>query len=116
MLKRKFYNTLCSIYKFWTQDIDWSLVQDKSPTALYDNIYCSKWSNDKKYWESQTAIQSNWNWYEINVSSEYSLIEIWDIFTIDSQDYKVTNVPVPHHNFKWVIDNFQIYVNLTTND
>lgn len=109
---RKFYNTPFSLYRLWTWKNRGTITETR--TLVYENKKCSIWSTSKTYNQTSQAIQTNLNSYEINVSSEYSDILIGDIFIINWQWYKVLNI-IPHEKANWIIDNYQIFVNITEN-
>lgn len=109
---RKFSNTICSIYRKWTTTTRWSQVQTTS--IIYDNIKCAIWSKSKNYWPTSQAIQTDTNEYNMNLDSIYPNVLIGDIIVINSKQYKVINDPVPHEKANWQIDNYEIFINLTT--
>lgn len=111
-MKKRYYNTPCSVFTQWVSKVRWTQVPTLTP--LYENIKCAMWSKSKDYEQSQQAIQTDTNELNIVVDSIYSWIAIWDIFVINNKYYKVINDPVPHERSNWVIDNYEIFVNRTT--
>jgi hypothetical protein len=86
----------------------------QTTSIIYDNIKCAIWSKTKNYWQTTQATQTNTNEYNMNLDSIYSNVLIWDIIVINSKQYKVINNPVPHEKANWMIDNYEIFINLTT--
>lgn len=109
---RKYYNTPCSIYRKWTATVRWSQVQTTTPT--YPDIKCSIWSKSKSYNPTTQAVQTDSNWYTVNLEALYNDVLIWDIMLINGNQYKVSNNPVPHEKANGTIDNYEIFVTLTT--
>jgi hypothetical protein len=109
---KKFYNTPCSIYRKGTNVTRWSKVQSLS--SVYEDIKCAIWSKTSSYWQTLQAVQTDNNSYNMNVDSIYSDILIWDIVVINWLNYKVSNNPVPHERANWIIDNYEIFITLTT--
>ena len=109
---KRFYNTICDIYSFWTKKERWTIVEAR--ISKYENAKCSIWSTSKNFWQTNQAVQTNTNNFEINVSSEYNDLKIWDIIVISWMNYKILNI-IPHQRYNWKIDNYQIFCNLTEN-
>lgn len=95
----------CSIYSVENVTNRWSLVQGKT---LIRETMCAFWGTPKQFWETDLAVRTDTNSYEVNTAEE---VNIWNIITIKWQDYKVDWV-IPHENIRWYVDNYQIFVTI----
>lgn len=113
MTYRKFYNHTANIYRLWSTDDRWSMVQAKTP--IYLNIKVSLWRNWSNYRNNNLAVQADMNWYVINLQPQHNGVKVGDIIEIDNTSYKVDNI-IPHHRYNGRIDNYDIIVSITAND
>lgn len=109
---KKYYNTPCSIYTFWTTENRWSKVQSTIP--IYEDIKCAIWGKDKSYWQGFQALQTDLNGYSMVLDSIYPDVSIWDIVIINWISYKVNNHPIPHERSNGIIDNYELFITKTT--
>ncbi len=109
---KKYYNTTFSSYRKWTKMTRWSQKQDTS--IVYDSKKCAIRKSSVKYDQTTQAVQTDINWYTMNVESTYSNILLWDIVLINSEQYKVSNNPIPHEKANGNIDYYEIYITKTT--
>lgn len=104
-----FYDTPATIYRTTQSQVRWSLVENK--TLLY-KTKVSFWKSKERYGNTNLAVQTDLNWYEINLLPTNPIIQ-GDIVVIRDETYKVDNV-IEHNNIRWKLDNIQAYISKTT--
>lgn len=109
-----FYDTPCNIYTKWTEVVRGSLVEKTA--KLYENIKCAIYNSSKHLSVTQQATETDANWMTMVLDCKYSWVHIWDIVEIYWVYYKVLYEPIAHYTYKWVIDNFELWINRTTED
>lgn len=111
---KHFYDTVCTIYTKGTELKRWSLVETK--TIKYENIKCAIYQSTRSlYWTLQ-ATETDTNWMVMVLDCKYPGVHIWDIVEIKWTTYKVVYEPIEHHRYNWQLDNFELYINRTTDD
>lgn len=109
---KKYYNTPCSIFTLGTSVVRGSKVEIKTP--LYENINCAIWKKTQNYNQSIQAIQTDRQEYTMNLEGKYTGVSMWDIVVINSKSYKVINDPIPHEESNGKIDNYELFIQITT--
>lgn len=109
---KKFYNTICFIYRLWTNIVRWSKVETR--TLIYEWIKCSIYQKTQRYWQTSQAIQTDSNSFNMVVDKIYYWLAIWDIVEIAWKTYKIMNSPLAHQRANGQIDNYEFTISITT--
>lgn len=117
--KKKYYDKEITINRKLTVEVGTQKVQ--KDVEIYNRVECSFWKRTKNNLaNTDLAIDTNEDTYEVNLSNQYTDILIWD--TVELYEYWDISLWIFkiewllfNKDVSWKIDNIQLYIKSTTN-